>query len=96
MISSILRKSVRHREVSAIKHVRYREVPLYSHNKHFDVSVILFCKHLVISGKYGLDTSTKKMTIGSSSAHGLYQNQPFPVCAICLLLGKIFLIQCFK
>ena len=30
MILSILRKSVRYREVSAIKHVRYREVPLYS------------------------------------------------------------------
>ena len=29
MISSVLRKSVRYREVSAIKHVRYREVPLY-------------------------------------------------------------------
>ena len=29
MISSVLQKSVRYREVSAIKHVRYREVPLY-------------------------------------------------------------------
>ena len=29
MISSVLKKSVRYREVSAIKHVRYREVPLY-------------------------------------------------------------------
>ena len=32
MISSILRKSVRYREVSAIKHVRYREVSLYDDN----------------------------------------------------------------
>ena len=31
MILSILRKSVRYRKVSAIKHVRYREVPLYWH-----------------------------------------------------------------
>ena len=30
MIPSILRKSVRYRKVSAIKHVRYREVPLYN------------------------------------------------------------------
>ena len=29
MIPSVLGKSVRYREVSAIKHVRYREVPLY-------------------------------------------------------------------
>ena len=29
MISSVLKKSVRYREVSAIKHVHYREVPLY-------------------------------------------------------------------
>ena len=34
MISSVLTKSVRYREVSAIKHVRYREVPLYSCWRH--------------------------------------------------------------
>ena len=35
MISSVLRKSVRYREVSAIKHVRYREVPMYLHHLRF-------------------------------------------------------------
>ena len=35
IISSVLRKSVRYREVSAIKHVRYREVPLYFPNAHW-------------------------------------------------------------
>ena len=38
MISSVLRKTVRYRKVSAIKHVRYREVPLYAYTVMLRIS----------------------------------------------------------